>query len=160
MGYTTDFDGSFKINKPLDDGTFNLINGLAGTRRMGRRGLAFEYGEEGEFYYDPHSDDYGQENNSNIIDYNRPPKTQPGLWLQWFVLDDRQTIEWDQGEKFYEYVEWIEYLIDKILEPRGYKVNGEVYWEGEDGASDIGKIEIKDNQVKVYVGKIHYVEEK
>ena len=95
MGYTTDFDGSFKINKPLDDGTFNLINGLAGTRRMGRRGLAFEYGEEGEFYYDPHSDDYGQENNSNIIDYNRKiyklswyspwPKTKAYRYFQFWI---------------------------------------------------------------------------
>jgi len=154
MGYTTDFDGCFKIDRPLDDETFNLINGLANTRRM-KRDLDTKYGEEGEFYYKPDSNDFGQENDDNIIDYNMPPKTQPGLWLQWIVLDDHQTIEWDGGEKFYDYIEWIEYLINKILGPRGYKINGEVYWQGED-PNDRGKIEITDNLVKIHIGEISY----
>ena len=156
MGYTTDFDGHFTIDKPLDDETFNLVNGLATTRRMGRKGLDSKYGIEGEFYYDPNTNDCGQEYDKSIINYNMPPRTQPTLWLQWVVNDDRQTIEWDYGEKFYDYVEWIEYLIDKIYEPRGYKINGVVFWEGEDGISDTGKIEIKNNEVVEYKGEVQY----
>ena len=159
MGYTTDFDGHFTIDKPLDDETFNLINGLANTRRMGRKGLDPEYGEEGELYYNPDSDDCGQEHDENIINYNVPPRTQPSLWLQWIVGEDKQTIEWDGCEKFYKYIEWIKYLIDKILEPRGYKVSGVVHWAGE-GSGDKGKIEIKDNKVSVYEGRIQYVEKR
>lgn len=159
MGYSTDFNGEFKINKPLDQGTFELINGLALTRRVKRSGLPKEYGLEGEFYFNPNEFGTSGQNHENdlgkVIDDNKPPKTQPSLWLQWIVKEDKQTIEWDGGEKFYDYIKWIEYLIDKILKPRGYKVNGEVYWEGEEH-EDLGLIEIKDNIVNIKNAKITY----
>ena len=53
---------------------------------------------------------------------------------------------WDEGEKFYDYVEWMEYLIEKILKPRGYVVNGQVTWQGED-SDDKGMIDIRANVV-------------
>jgi hypothetical protein len=69
------------------------------------------------------------------------------LWCQWIPNEEGDAIVWDGGEKFYNYVEWIQYLIDKILSPRGYILNGEVFWEGED-SGDEGKIVIKDNIVE------------
>jgi len=54
------------------------------------------------------------------------------LWLQWIPTEDKMGLEWDQGEKFYEAETWIEYLINKILEPNGYIVNGTVNAQGED----------------------------
>ena len=54
---------------------------------------------------------------------------------------------WDGNEKFYSYIEWLEYLIDKVLAPRGYVVNGEVTWGGED-RRDTGKITVVNNKVK------------
>lgn len=149
MGYTTDFRGSFKINKPLDDETFSLINGLASTRRMKRKGLDDKYGVDGEFYYKSDSSDFGQEEDDTIEDYNMPPSTQPSLWLQWIVNDDKQTIEWDGNEKFYSYIDWIQYLIERILSPKGYLVNGEVRWVGEDTFDDRGVITIVNNDVMV-----------
>ena len=107
-----------------------------------------KYGVEGEFYYNPDSTEMGQENDDNIIDYNEPPRTQPSLWLQWIILEDRQTIEWDGNEKFYEYVGWIQYLINSILAKEGYKVNGVVEWGGEE-RSDTGTITIVDNKIKL-----------
>ena len=148
MGYTTDFTGYVKTDKPVDEKTFNLINGIGSTRRMKRSGLSKEYGVDGEFYFEADGD-FGQSRNpkfGKIVDYNIPPKTQPGLWCQWIMLEDRQTIEWDGGEKFYNYVEWMIYLIDKILKPAGYIVNGEIEWNGED-FSDQGVIIVKDNKV-------------
>ena len=146
MGYTTNFSGDFSVDKPLDDATYALLKGLASTRRMKRKGLdPAVYGVDGEFYYKEGSD-MGQEHDDNIVDYNTPPSTQPGLWLQWTPLDDRITIEWDGGEKFYNYVEWLEYIVDKILAPRGYKLSGEVYWDGED-SEDKGKITVKNNKI-------------
>jgi len=71
------------------------------------------------------------------------------------VLEDKITIEWDGGEKFYKYSEWIEYLIKKILKPRGYKLNGEVKWEGEEN-EDMGIIVIKNNVVTIKKAKITY----
>ena len=50
MGYTTNFQGKFKINKPVDLKTAKLFRGISTTRRMKRRGLPKKYGIEGEFY--------------------------------------------------------------------------------------------------------------
>jgi len=146
MGYTTSFRGSVKTNKPVDDETFNLINGLATTRRM-KRNLT-GYGVEGEFYYNPDSKEMGQEDTPDIIDDNKPPRTQPSLWLQWVMCDDKQTIEWDGNEKFYEYTRWMRYIINSILEPRGYVVNGKIDWNGEE-AGDYGVLVVKNNTVSV-----------
>jgi hypothetical protein len=144
MGYTTDFSGSFRLNKKLDKQTHEFLNKLATTRRMARN-VDPKYGVEGEFYVDG-KDSFGQGQEDNIIDYNRPPKTQPGLWCQWIPDEEGKEIGWDGGEKFYNYVEWIEYIIEKILKPKDYVLNGDVYWSGEE-TSDTGKISIEKNNV-------------
>ena len=152
MGYSTDFFGSFEIDRPVDKETAKLLKGLATTRRMKRN--IEGYGIEGEFYVNG-SGDFGQGREDNIVDYNEPPSTQPGLWCQWILLDDNQTIEWDGGEKFYYYIEWVEYIINSILKPRNYILNGEVEWHGEE-YDDIGKIIVKDNNVQVLNGYITF----
>lgn len=140
MGYSTDFSGSFEIDKPLDDETYNLLKGLSETRRMKRKfPKKLNFGVDGEFYV--------VDDNEGVVDVNSPPKTQPGLWCQWEIQEDRQTIEWDGGEKFYAYVKWIEYLIS-ILSPKGYVVSGDVQWSGED-TGDVGTIKIQDNVVSI-----------
>ena len=150
MGYTTEFSGQFTFNKPLDDDTYQLVTGLATTRRMKRNVDEEKYGKDGEFYIE--GGGYaGQADEDNIVDYNRPPADQPGLWLQWVPTDDRWHLEWDGGEKFYYYVEWLEYLIKKIFAPRGYVLHGEVRWRGED-FDDIGVITVEDNKVSTKEG--------
>jgi len=144
MGYTTIFKNKFNLNKPLDDVTFNFLKKLNATRRMARN-VDAKYGVEGEFYVDG-TGLSGQGSESNIINFNGEPKTQPGLWCKWIPTEDRMHIEWDGGEKFYNYIEWMEYLISKVLAPRGYIVNGNVAWRGED-FDDTGVLEINDNMV-------------
>jgi hypothetical protein len=144
MGYTTDFKGSFKLNKRLKFEDHEFLNKFAETRRMKRR-LPAKYGVEGEFYVEG-TGEFGQDSDKSVLDYNEPPCTQPGLWCQWVPTKDGKGIEWDGNEKFYNYVEWITYLIDKILKPRGYVLNGEVYWQGED-SGDVGCIVIRKNKV-------------
>lgn len=156
MGYTTDFEGRFKLNKPLDDETFMFLQKLATTRRM-KRNLGPEYGVEGEFYVDG-GGSYGQGEESNIVNYNSPPRTQPSLWCQWTPSEDRLHIEWDGGEKFYNYVEWLQYIIAKVLKPKGYSLSGEVQWQGED-SSDMGMIVVQDNEVKTKRAKITFEDE-
>ena len=153
MGYTTDFFGEFKIDKPVDRKTAKLLKGLENTRRMKRN--IEGYGVDGEFYIDGEGM-MGQGRSSDIVDYNTPPRTQPGLWCKWLLQDDNQTIKWDGHEKFYYYTEWMRYLIDKILSPRGYIVNGRVEWQGED-RHDIGVIIIENNHVKTQKGKIKFI---
>jgi hypothetical protein len=156
MGYTTDFSGQLKFNKQLslDDHTF--LTKLADTRRMARN-VDPKYGVEGEFYVEG-GGSFGQAGEPNVIDSNRPPETQPGLWLQWRPTEDGWYLEWDGGEKFYNYVEWLRYLIEKILSPRGYVLNGEIEWFGED-LDDRGKIAVKDNTITTFKGEIVYKEE-
>jgi hypothetical protein len=73
MGCTTDFTGSFKFNKTLDTKTLKLLQGLSETRRMARK--IEGYGVEGEFYIE--GGGYaGQDDDTTVIDHNRPPKTQ------------------------------------------------------------------------------------
>ena len=80
---------------------------------------------------------------------------QPGLWCQWIPNDDGTALEWDGGEKFYEYEDWLRYLIEHFLAPWHYTVNGEVEWKGED-SSDIGLLVVKNNIVSVKLGSIVY----
>ncbi len=142
MGYTTEFKGKFDLDKPLDEDTYKLLKGLSETRRM-KRDVEDKFGVEGEFYINLDGD-FGQTHENNIVDYNEPPKTQPSLWLQWIPTEDKLHIEWNGAEKFYEYIKWIKYIIDKILIPRGYVLNGEVRWRGEE-FDDMGTIVVEDN---------------
>jgi hypothetical protein len=144
MGYTTEFSGKFNLNKRLDDETYNLLVGLAATRRMKRNML--NYGVDGEFYVGSR-ENFGQNDDPTIVDRNTPPRTQPGLWCQWVPTKDGMSIEWDGNEKFYYYTEWIKYLIKSILGPRGYILNGTVSYQGED-SSDNGEIIITNNIVE------------
>lgn len=142
MGYTTEFRGSFELNKKLDATTHTFLNKLNETRRMSRN-LGPEFGTEGEFFVDGRGH-AGQDHEASIIDYNSPPSTQPGLWCQWRPTESGTAIEWDGGDKFYNYIPWIQYIISNVLEPKGYILNGEVAWRGEDW-SDTGNIIIRNN---------------
>jgi len=144
MGYHTYFYGKFDLNKPLDDETYEFLKKLAETRRM-KRNVDPKYGVEGEFYV-LGGGSFGQAHEDNIIDYNRPPSTQPSLWNHWEPTEDKMHIEHNGGEKFYCYVEWIQYIIKNILAPKGYVLDGTVHWSGEED-DDKGDIIIAQNQV-------------
>lgn len=155
MGYTTTFDGEFLLDKKLDDKTYNLLKALSQTRRV-KRDISklpggFEqfglenWGVEGEFYV-LGGGEFGQAKEESIIDYNSSPRKQPGLWCQWAPDETGMYIEWDKGEKFYDYVEWLQYLIDNILLPRGYKLSGSVAWQGEN-PNDQGVITVDNGNV-------------
>ena len=83
---------------------------------------------------------------------------QPGLWCQWVPSDDGTTLAWDEGEKFYNYIEWLQYLIGHFIKPWGRILSGEVYWQGEE-SDDFGKIVVRDNEVLVCEGKRTYAPE-
>jgi len=101
MGYKTEIAGKFNLNKKLDETTYAFLVKFNKSRRMARN-LSPEYGIEGEFFVDEDAV-CTQEHNVTIIDYNRPPITQPSLWCGWRPTKDRDAIEWDGQEKFYDY---------------------------------------------------------
>lgn len=142
-----------------------------------RKAIGLPIGPEGAYYVGSDKDgNCGQSRTDDILDYNAPPgqigydpkipflkrmsknrertekgTCQPGLWCQWAPNEDGTSIIWDGGEKFYEYVPWIVYLIKNFLEPWGYILNGIVEWQGEEN-EDSGVISIKNNTVHVYPG--------
>lgn len=159
MGYTTDFYGSLEFNKPVAPWLINYINKFSESRRMkrepekikelhpaswGRLCFNGELGAEGEYYIGGHED-------ASILDYNRPPAGQPGLWCQWVINEETGCLEWDGGEKFYAYEEWLNYLIDNFFEPLGYVLNGDIEWQGEE-SDDLGTIHVVDNIVEMDYG--------
>ncbi|WP_051291544.1 hypothetical protein [Fictibacillus gelatini] len=125
MGYMTWYTGKFTLNKPLEDETYNLLVGLAKTRRMKRDpkkleemglGNAETFGVDGEFYYNPNDfEQFGQTWDDSILDYNTPPGTQPWLWLKWIPTRDRMAIEWNGEPNSYHSELWIKYLVERIL---------------------------------------------
>lgn len=175
MGYTTDFEGSFHIEGGITEEQVNYINNFSNTRRVKldvnylnehlspkemtnvvRPGLEpgpDMLGIDGEYYI-------GGVHSSAVVDNNTPPGTQPSLWCQWIIEYDEYEhfLVWDGGEKFNNYVEWLEYMIEHFFKPWGLKLNGEVEWFGED-LSDRGKIVVKNNVVKTYDGEIIYKDE-
>jgi hypothetical protein len=155
MGYTTDFRGGLKLTPQPTREQIDYIIAFSSTRRMGHNvkklkerfnglfGLDGEYGTDGEYYV-------GEED-VEIINMNAPPTTQPGLWCQWTLNEedpDNVILEWDGGEKFYHYTEWLEYLIENFFKRWGIKLNGTIEWRGEEW-DDHGKIKVKDNIIKI-----------
>lgn len=158
MGYTTEFYGQFDLDKPLTQAHLYYLNAFADTRRMkrnsnklakvpdpAREAVGLPVGIEGE-YFVAGKGYAGQDRDDSILDYNCPAKTQPGLWNKWVPTEDGTGIEWSGAEKFYDYVEWLEYMVENFLKPWGYTLNGSVKWRGED-FDDMGVITVKDNLV-------------
>lgn len=164
MGYTTDFFGSLEFNKPVAPWLAEYINKFSGTRRMkrdpekikelfpdyGKMCFNGELGEEGEYFIGGVGL-LGQGWDASVTNGNDPAKTQPGLWCQWVVNEKKNCLEWDGGEKFYNYEEWLDYLIDNFFEPLGYALNGDIEWQGED-YDDFGTIHVENNMIYMKEG--------
>ena len=155
MGYSTDFSGRFTLDKPLRPEhytyllRFNLVRHMkrdadkvAKLNDLARVAVGLPVGSQGCFYVGNWQDDKFYLDDS-VTDRNEPPSGQPGLWCKWRPTEDH-CIEWDGVEKFYDYVQWLVYLIDHFLEPWGYVLNGRVAWQGED-EEDRGTIVVVDN---------------
>jgi hypothetical protein len=167
MGYTTNFEGQFDLDKPLTAAQVAYLKGFNQTRRMKRsaekaqalsdpvrEAAGLPVGEYGEYFVGGMGF-MGQDKDASVLDNNDPPPSQPGLWCQWVATDDGGCIEWDGNEKFGAYIEWLQYIIDHFLDHWGIKLSGEVTWQGESG-DDRGRIVVKNNKIKTQKGRIVY----
>ena len=157
MGYTTDFEGSFAITPTPSPEITKYINAFADHRHMVRdpekvkalfpnwKEQCFngELGNECEFFVGG-TGPFGQDHDDSIINFNSEPGDCPSLWCQWII--ENGELCWDGGEKFYEYVDWLKYLIKNFFEPSGYTLNGVVDFQGEED-DDCGKITVVNNKV-------------
>lgn len=155
MGYTTQFEGRFQLDRPLFDSQALYLLEFAHTRRTkrssamlasipdpGREAVDLPLGEEGGYFIN----ESHPQAKSSVLDDNRPPTGQPSLYCQWIPTADGRGIKWDGTEKFYRYVEWLQYLIVHFLVRWHYQLNGAVTWQGET-LLDQGQIVVIANQI-------------
>lgn len=160
MGYTTDFSGKFNLDKPLEPQHAAYLRKFNETRRMrradydaaklpdpAREAVRLPLGGPDAPYFVGGTGYAGQGKDQSVRDHNAPPEGQPGLWCKWRPTDDGTGIEWDGAEKFYDYAEWLQYLMDHFLKPWGYTLSGSVTWQGECG-EDRGVLAIEDGTVE------------
>lgn len=94
--------------------------------------------------------EFQDEEEESILNYNIPPDNQPGLWCHWIPKrnKDGDTIIWNEAEKFYHYYEWISYLIQNFFIPWKIELNGVVKFQGEED-DDRGYIKIINNKASI-----------
>lgn len=66
-------------------------------------------------------------------------------YFQWVPAETLEHIVWDGNEKFYKYVEQLQWLCNWLQE-RHISANGELYWSGEE-AGDTGTLVVSENVV-------------
>lgn len=89
----------------------------------------------------------------------------PTSYCQWVVTEDGSFVEWDGNEKFYEAMDWMQYIIDNFLGlnpaanldfSKGHTLNGQIEAQGEE-EEDQWSLVVKDNKVSgVYPDEIEY----
>lgn len=145
------YTGIFLIDKILDEQTADLINGLHNTYRQTRdinllsnlldicdEDTIKLYGENGEFYCDKKEIYINKTSftyyHTNHDDYSiisdDPPGMQPSSRLLWSYNKEQNGIECNHTFSNWSSnnceTEWIQYIIDTILTPRSYILNGSV----------------------------------
>lgn len=88
---------------------------------------------------------------TELKDFEEPeyiPGTDERFWTacHWVPNTDGTSIVWDGTQRFYDYYEWIKYIIEKFLVPWGIKCDGVVSCNGDD-MFDFSKIVADDNKV-------------
>lgn len=60
------------------------------------------------------------------------PLGAPNSYLQWAPSADGTRLAWNGSEKFYDYDVWLAWLAANWFLPRGYTVQGQVRFQGEE----------------------------
>lgn len=74
------------------------------------------------------------------------PDTIPASYMQWASNEDGTALVWDGGEKFYDYIHWLRWLVKHFFKPNGIVLNGTIKWQGEE-IGDLGVITVVENKV-------------
>lgn len=138
-----EFRGQFNLTPALSAEQVTYLKQFAETRRMKRNpeiasnmrdtkreAVSLPIGKDGEYFVGRFGF-RGQSRDSSVVDSQEPPSTQPGLWCMWIPSDAGNFIAWDGGDKFYDHIEWLQYIIDNFLKPWGVVADGTVKWHCE-----------------------------
>jgi len=160
MTYNVEFKGQWNLNLPLNNNHRLYLIQFSNIRHMKRDVNKVEFipddlrtsvgltiGTDAEFFVGG-GGSFGQERDVSILNYNKPPSTQPGLWNGWVPNSNGTAIIWDEIENFYNYVDWIQYMIKNFFNPWGYILNGDIAWQGN-SLKDTGIINIENNIINL-----------
>lgn len=112
MGFTTEFIGKFSVSPVLSAEDAKFLRKFNLTRHENESRLIEGIVENAVFPDKLLSCHVGK----------------PGIWCQWVPNEDGSAIIWDKCEKFYNYAEWIIYLIGEFFVKKGYVLNGSMKW--------------------------------
>lgn len=163
MAYRTSFEGSFLLDKPLQQKHRAYLKKFSQTRRVKcfaeklaaypdplREAVGLPVGPEGAYFV---GKNLGYEDPVVFEDdtsrFLVPPQSQPGFWCKWTPTEDGTAIVHNGHGDFYFYVEWLQYLLEHFLMPWGYTLHGTVRWRGSD-ETDHGYVTVENNQVSVH----------
>lgn len=118
MGYSTDFEGSFTATPSFTPEQIGIL----------------------QLWADQRHEPYG---------------AFPSYWCMWVSTVDEHyepdgkglEVSTDGDNKWYEYLDWLRYVIEHFIKPWGVSLSGEVRYEGDE-LGDSGTIFIKDNVVE------------
>ena len=161
MSYATRFYGGFALDRPLTRDQHRLLQIFLDSAHV-------QFDPAKIDYHKPKIAEYvdllykldvglgkdltyfvaGRNPDPDIVKLWLPPKDVPGMWCEWKIGSSRRTVVWNGEEYFYDYVDWLGFLIQRFFKRWGYTLSGFVEWEGED-MSDKGWIEVQDNMMVV-----------
>ena len=124
MGYTTKFTGHLTLSRKLTMAEAKTLLEIAG--------------EEATI----------AESNLAAITDPAPPKG----YMQWVPDESLQRIVWDQNEKFYDYEQWLKWIV-AALASWGIEAAGSFKWQG-DSVGDIGELLVIDGNVTSNTGAV------
>lgn len=79
-----------------------------------------------------------------LLEFNEDPDliegSHPDSYMQWVPTESLDGIVWDGNEKFYNYTEWMQWLL-LWLGDRGVTASGELLWSGEE-VGDVGVLSV------------------
>lgn len=71
----------------------------------------------------------------------------PNSYFQWLPSESLDTIVWDGNEKFYEYTDWLQWIVDH-LSVKKITASGRILFQGED-IDDRGYLIVEDRIASV-----------
>ncbi|MEO6892250.1 MAG: hypothetical protein ABI324_24970 [Ktedonobacteraceae bacterium] len=161
MGYYTEFTGTFKFEKPLAGRHLAYLQGFNETNHYHwnpellqneldpfREAVGLPLGEHGCYFTGNHTT-RGHDDQAWRYWKDHPAKLgeqcpgKPYFRCGWRPGDDGTELLADL-DKFYDYVEWLQYLLDHFIVPWDYVLCGIVTWKGQD-EEDIGTIIVSYN---------------
>lgn len=158
MGTTTMLEGEFLVTPAItDDNVLNLLKGLENAQKVHSRKSRAKLNEDSvkkcskKYSSDESDNDIITYDNDSLsfllkwIDDNKPP-----YHLHEWIYDKKSSVfRWSNSEKVHTYVECLKYLIEKILKPNGYTLNGTIAWNW-DYTDHTGNIVVDNNNVSSF----------